>query len=166
VHVIVLAAGFSRRLGHPKQLVIYEGETLIRRAARIAGEVGEVVVVTTPQFADIEFPSTAVVINETPEEGMASSIRAGVAACDDDVLITLCDQPRVTADHLRALIAANAPIAATAYSGTLGVPAYFARLFRDELLALRGDHGAKRIIEAHQDLVAAIPFADAAFDVD
>jgi molybdenum cofactor cytidylyltransferase len=163
VHVIVLAAGFSRRLGHPKQLVVYEGETLIRRAARIAGEVGEVIVVTTPEFANIDSP---VVINNKADEGMASSIRAGVAACDDDVLITLCDQPRVTADHLRALIAANAPIAATAYSGTLGVPAYFAREFRDELLALRGDHGAKRIIEAHRDVVVAIPFADAAFDVD
>jgi CTP:molybdopterin cytidylyltransferase MocA len=163
VHVIVLAAGFSRRLGHPKQLVVYEGETLIARAARIASEVGEVIVVTTPQFANVAFP---IVINETPDEGMASSIRAGVAACDDDVLITLCDQPRVTAEHLRALVAANAPIAATAYRGTLGVPAYFAREFRDELLALRGDHGAKRIIEAHRDVVAAIPFEDAALDVD
>ena len=168
MHVIVLAAGFSRRLGHPKQLVVYEGETLTARAARIAGEVGEVLVVTTPQFAEIEFASAGptVVINETPEEGMASSIRSGVAACDDDVMIMLCDQPRVTADHLRALIAANAPIAATAYSGTLGVPAYFAREFREELLALRGDHGAKRIIEAHHDVVVAIPFADAALDVD
>jgi molybdenum cofactor cytidylyltransferase len=163
VHVIVLAAGFSRRLGHPKQLVVYEGETLIRRAARIAGEVGEVIVVTTPEFANVDFP---VVINNKADEGVASSIRAGVAACDDDVLITLCDQPRVTADHLCALIAANAPIAATAYSGTLGVPAFFAREFRVELLALRGDHGAKRIIEAHRDVVVAIPFADAAFDVD
>jgi molybdenum cofactor cytidylyltransferase len=163
VHVIVLAAGFSRRLGHPKQLVVYQGETLIRRAARIAAEVGDVIVVTTPQFANIDFPG---VINSEADEGMASSIRAGVAACDDDVLITLCDQPRVTADHLRALVAANAPIAATAYNGTLGVPAYFARQFRDELLSLRGDQGAKRIIEAHQDVVAAIPSADAAFDVD
>ena len=163
MHVIVLAAGFSRRRGSPKQLVEIDGETLIHRAARIASEVGETIVVTTPQFADLEFQ---VIINEEAEEGIASSIRAGVAACDDDVLITLCDQPYVTADHLRALANADAPIAATSYSGTVGVPAYFARQFRDELLALRGDHGAKRIIEAHRDVVKVIPFEAAAVDVD
>lgn len=161
--MIVLAAGFSRRRGAPKQWVEIDGETLIHRAARIATEVGEVIVVTTREFADLEF---RVVINESADEGMASSIRAGVAACDDDVLITLCDQPHVTADHLRALVSANAPIAATAYSGTIGVPAYFAAEFRDELLALRGDVGAKRIIEAHRDVVKAIPFEAAAIDVD
>lgn len=139
-----------------------DGETLIHRAARIASEVDEVIVVTKPAFV-VEYPT---IINENADEGIASSIRAGVAACDDDVLITLCDQPYVTAEHLRALVAANAPIAATAYSGTIGVPAYFAREFRDELLALRGDHGAKRVIEAHRDVVKAIPFEAAAIDVD
>ena len=163
MHVIVLAAGFSRRRGSPKQLVVIDGETLIHRAARIASEVGDVIVVTTPSFADLEF---RVVINEEAEEGIASSIRAGVAACDDDVLITLCDQPHVTADHLRALVNANAPLAATAYGGTVGVPAYFAREFRDELMTLRGDQGAKRIIEAHRDVVKAIAFEAAAVDVD
>lgn len=163
MHVIVLAAGFSRRRGSPKQLVEIDGETLIHRAARMGSEVGEVIVVTTREFSNLPFP---VVINEEAEEGIASSIRAGVAACDDDVLITLCDQPYVTADHLRALAAANAPIAATGYSGTIGVPAYFARRFRDELLALRGDHGAKRIIEANRHAVKVIPFDAAAFDVD
>ena len=160
--MIVLAAGFSRRRGASKQLFEIDGETLIHRAARIASEVGEVIVVTRREFA-VPFRT---VINEDAEEGMASSIRAGVAACDDDVLITLCDQPDVTAEHLRALVNANAPIAATAYSGTLGVPAYFAREFRDELLALRGDAGAKRIIEAHREVVKSIEFEDAAIDVD
>jgi molybdenum cofactor cytidylyltransferase len=165
VHVIVLAAGFSRRLGHPKQLVEFEGEPLIRRAARIAVQVAETIVVTTPPFAGL-VRDFRVVINAEAEEGMAASIRAGVSACDDDVLITLCDQPRVTAEHLRVLAAADAPIAATQYSGTIGVPAYFAREFRDELLALRGDQGAKRIIDAHREVVRAVVFEDAAFDVD
>ena len=160
--MIVLAAGFSRRRGgSPKQLVTIDGETLIRRAARIASEVGEVIVVTTP-----EFPVPFRMVMNPANDGIASSIRAGVAACDGDVLITLCDQPYVTAEHLRALANANAPIAASAYSGTLGVPAYFAREFREELLSLRGDQGAKRIIEAHRDVVKAIPFEAAAIDVD
>ena len=160
---IVLAAGASRRLGHPKQLVEFEGEPLIVRAARIASAVAPTVVVTRPEFADL-VPHA--VINEAPDEGIASSIRAGVNACDGDVLLMLCDQPLITSAHLRALVDAHAPIAATAYSGTLGVPALFAAEFRDELLALRGDVGAKKVIEAHRDLVAAVAFERAAVDVD
>jgi CTP:molybdopterin cytidylyltransferase MocA len=105
-------------------------------------------------------------VNDHAAEGIASSIRLGVAACDGDVLLVLCDQPGVTATHLRALIDAGAPIAATAYSGIVGVPAFFSRAYRDELLALRGDSGARRVIEAHREVVAAIPFEEAAIDID
>lgn len=163
VNVIVLAAGASRRLGHPKQLVPFDGETLIARAARIASETGDAIVVTTRAFSDA-VAGVRVVINDEADEGMASSIRAGVAACSGDVLIMLCDQPHVTADHLRAL--RGAPIVATGYAGAVGVPAFFASELRDELLALRGDAGAKRIIEAHRDLVKVVPFEAAAIDVD
>lgn len=160
---IVLAAGASRRLGHPKQLVEYEGETLLARAARIASEVAPAIVVTRREFASMV---SHAIVNEAPDEGIASSIRLGVAACDGDVLLMLCDQPLITAEHLRALVDAHAPIAATAYSGTLGVPAYFAKEFREELLALRGDAGAKRVIEAHRELVVGIGFEAGAADID
>lgn len=160
---IVLAAGFSRRLGYPKQLVQFEGETLLARASRIAREVGRTIVVTRAEFAPL-VPDA--IVNDEAEEGIASSIRAGVRACDGDVLLMLCDQPRITVEHLRALIDAHAPIAATAYAGTLGVPAFFTAKFREELLALRGDAGAKRVIEAHREVVAGVAFEDAAIDVD
>ena len=163
MNVIVLAAGASRRLGYPKQLVQFEGETLIRRAARIASEVGDAIVVTTRAFADA-VRDVCVVINDEADEGIASSIRAGVAACDGDVLLMLCDQPHVTADHLGAL--RDAPIVATGYAETIGVPAFFARQFRDELLALRGDVGAKKVIEAHRDVVKVVAFEAAAVDID
>jgi molybdenum cofactor cytidylyltransferase len=154
VVAVVLAAGFSRRLGRPKQEVVFEGETLLARATRVAGEVADEVVVVTRE------------INPEAEEGMASSIRAGVARAGTDarILITLCDQPLVTADHLRALIAIDAPIVATAYSGIAGVPAIFAPEFVPELLALRGDVGARSIIEKHG--AKLVFFDDAAMDVD
>src|SRR5438046_3962729 len=139
----------------------------MRRAARIASEVGDAIVVTTRAFADAVRDVCVVinvVINDEADEGMASSIRAGVAACDGDVLLMLCDQPHVTADHLRAL--RDAPIVATGYAETIGVPADFARQFLDELLALRGDVGAKKVIEAHRDVVKVVRFEGAAFDVD
>jgi len=160
---IVLAAGFSRRLGHPKQLVEFEGETLLARASRIAREVAPTIVVTRREFAEL-VPDA--IVNEDAEEGIASSIRAGVAACDGDVLLMLCDQPLITAGHLRALVDAHAPIAATAYSGTLGVPAFFAAEFREELLALQGDSGAKSVIERHRGVVVGVVFEGAATDVD
>ena len=154
VTAIVLAAGFSRRLGRPKQDVIFEGETLLERARRVASEAADDVIVVTREN------------NPEAEEGMASSIRAGVSAAPAGarILITLCDQPLVTAAHLRALIAVDAPIVATGYSGIAGVPAIFAPQFVPELLALRGDVGARSIIERHGAHVIA--FEDAAVDVD
>jgi molybdenum cofactor cytidylyltransferase len=154
VTAIVLAAGASRRLGRPKQNELYEGETLLDRATRIAREAADEVIVVTRA------------VNPFADEGMASSIRVGVARAGSGsrILIMLCDQPRVTADHLRALIAVEAPIVATGYAGIAGVPAVFAPQFVPELLALRGDVGARSVIERHGAHV--IPFEDAAFDVD
>ncbi|MGZ8781636.1 MAG: nucleotidyltransferase family protein [Thermoanaerobaculia bacterium] len=154
VVAIVLAAGFSRRLGRPKQTLVFEGETLLDRATRVAREVADDVVIVTREN------------NPDAEEGMASSVRAGVALAGNDarLLITLCDQPLVTADHLRALIAIDAPIVATGYAGIAGVPAIFAPEFVPELLALRGDRGARAVIERHGARV--VFFEDAAVDVD
>ena len=163
---IVLAAGFSRRLGQPKQLVDWEGEPLVRRAARIAVDAAPTIVVVAHDAVREALEGLDVTIVDNPEagEGMASSIRRGIAACEGDVLLMLCDQPLITAQHLRALIDAKATIAATGYRGIAGVPAFFASSLRDELLALRGDVGARRIIEGHEHVV--VPFEGAALDVD
>jgi len=162
---IVLAAGASKRLGRPKQLVHFEGEPLVVRAARTAAAVAPVIVVIPPNAAIREVLRGFTTI-ENMGEGMASSLRCGVAETTGDVLIVLCDQPQITSEHLRALIDAHAPIAATGYSGISGVPAFFSAKFRDELLALRGDAGARTIIDAHRNEVVTIPFEAAAFDVD
>ena len=163
--IIVLAAGASKRLGRPKQLVHFEGEPLVVRAARTAAAVAPTIVVISPALRDA-IRGFEVVENPNATEGMASSIRAGVQATSGDVLIMLCDQPLITSEHLRALVDARAPIAATGYSGISGVPAFFAAKFREELLALRGDAGARSVIDAHRDEVVTIPFEAAGFDVD
>ena len=154
VVALVLAAGSSSRLGRPKQNVVFDSETLLARATRIAREAADEVIVVTREN------------NPHADEGMASSIRAGVAQVGGNarILITLCDQPLVTAEHLRALIAVGAPIVASGYGGIAGVPAVFAPEFIPELLALRGDRGARSIIAKHDAVV--IPFPDAAVDVD
>jgi molybdenum cofactor cytidylyltransferase len=156
VVAVVLAAGFSTRLGTPKQDIVFEHETLLERATRLARSVADDVIVVTRE------------LNPDAAEGIASSIRAGVrlAAPNARILIMLCDQPRITIGHLRDLVSIDVPIVATGYAGIAGVPAVFAPEFASELLALRGDRGARVVIEAHRGVARVVTFEDAAVDID
>lgn len=166
VTAIVLAAGFSRRFGSAKQLFTYFDEPLVRRAARVAREVAPVIVVIPNDAAirqALDGLDVTIVENGERAEGMASSIRAGVRACEGDVLLTLCDQPGVVSAHLRKLIDAHAPIVGSGYDGTIGVPAFFSSAYREQLLALRGDTGAKSLLVNPN--VHVVPLVDSA-DID
>ena len=136
---IVLAAGASRRLGEPKQLVFLRGETLLERAARVAREAGLdpvyiVFGVVVSGGHDVDFgvgklDGCTPLVNEGAAEGMASSIRVGVGAAGEDgvdgVVVMACDQPAVSAGHLRELMAGGGEVVASEYAGRRGVPAYF-----------------------------------------
>jgi len=168
VHVtaIVLAAGASSRFGAAKQHLVFRGETLLGRAIRIALEAGcdRVLAVVRPGDSA---EGAEVIENAEAHQGISTSIRAGVlAAGGTRVLITLCDQPLITANHLRALLSTDAPIVATSYADTIGVPAVFDARFAGELTALTGDRGARSIIDAHRREVVAIPFEVGAVDID
>ena len=88
VAAIIIAAGSSSRLGQPKQLLALDGEMLLQRTVRIAREAGAapVLVVLGAHREEIEarvdLSGTSIVLNRDWEEGMASSIRAGVEALD------------------------------------------------------------------------------------
>jgi molybdenum cofactor cytidylyltransferase len=82
----------------------------------------------------------------------------------------VCDQVRLTAGHLNALIDAfgrtpDRPVA-SAYSGSAGVPALFPRALFGELLLLKGDRGAKRVLLAHAEELVTLPWPDGTLDVD
>ena len=181
IGAILLAAGGSSRLGRPKQLVEFEGEPLIRRAAvALAGSVYFPVIVVLGAESDAsraEIASLPVyhTVNEEWQEGMSSSIRAGLlkmlelAPDIDAVLISLCDQPRVTAEMLTGLAlrfrAGDSPIVASAYKGTAGVPALFSRELFTSLLNLKGDKGARHLIRGSETVVTVdLPAAE--FDID
>lgn len=177
---IVLAAGKSSRLGHPKQLIVHAGETLVRRAALAALEAGadRVVVVLGSDAArvalDLNIPSVEIVINEEWESGLASSLAAGVRAITakhscDAVMVTLADQPLVDAAALERLISAfdaNHRIVAAAYAGTIGVPAIFGSEHIPELLLLKGDLGAGQWMRARMSEVTPVPLPEAELDID
>jgi CTP:molybdopterin cytidylyltransferase MocA len=112
ISAVLLAAGASQRLARPKQLLVWQGETLVRRAARSALEAGvdELIVVVGAErdavVAALAGLDLRVVTNERWHEGMGTSIAAGVgAASGDAVLLLLADQPGVDATLLAALIA-------------------------------------------------------------
>ena len=169
IAAVVLAAGASVRLGEPKQLVVIAGETLLERAVQTAREAGcaPVVVVLGAEAERIrercDFGSAVVTVNEAWEEGMASSIRAGVGAVGgaDGVVLMTCDQPAVTVEHLLALTAAG-EVTASAYSGRRGVPAYFPAASFPALVRLTGDAGARELLRG----AATVELIGGELDVD
>lgn len=183
VAAIILAAGASRRLGQPKQLLVYGGETLLARSIRLADEAGAVPVFAVlgadhEKFRAVGGVKNAIfVINENWEQGIASSIHAGLAALDEvgptvpGVLILGCDQPRLTAAHLCALIArftrrTKPCIVASAYAGVHGIPAVFPRIAFPHLLALSGDKGARALLAKPPCPLITVPFEGGEVDID
>jgi molybdenum cofactor cytidylyltransferase len=183
IPAIVLAAGASQRLGQPKQLLVHQGEFLIERAIRLAKEAGAapVIAVLGAHFeiicASIELNDAILSINDRWKQGIASSIHAGlktleaVAMRAAGVLILSCDQPRLSAAHLRALIEAFSAqdqpvIVASAYAGVHGVPGVFPRSVFADLLALKGDKGAHAMLVKPPCNLIALPFEGGEVDID
>jgi CTP:molybdopterin cytidylyltransferase MocA len=174
---VLLAAGASRRLGRPKQLLVWRGETLVRRAARAALEAGvdELVVVAgaekTAVAAALEGLDLRLVENPLWPEGIGGSIAAGVgAASGAAVLLLLVDQPGVDAALLAELVAgmeAGHERVACSYGGVIGAPALFSA--PSDLAALRelsGDRGARALLRRSGAPVLPIPAEQAAHDID
>ena len=172
----ILAAGASSRLGQPKQLLRFEGQSLVERAARaaLAADIARVLVVVGRDALAIadelrDLP-VEILVNEDWPEGMASSVRCAVngAGDADALLLTPCDLPLLSSAHLRALMEQyereNAPIVASRYNETLGAPLVIARSLWPELLQLHGDVGARRVIMRHD--ASFIEWPDGARDVD
>jgi molybdenum cofactor cytidylyltransferase len=171
---IVLAAGASRRLGHPKQLVPIGGTPLVRRIAietraacdRVAVVIGANAGFIAPVLDDLD---VTLVWNGAWRDGMSSSIRAGLRWARqvdaDAAILCACDQPRLDRAHLARLQGHGEDrVVASRYAGVLGVPALFPRRTFDLLETLRGDQGARRLLEAVAPI--AIDWPDGAIDLD
>jgi CTP:molybdopterin cytidylyltransferase MocA len=178
-HVLVLAAGAARRFGSPKQLARLGGESLLQRAVARATEVAgqSVSVVLGAHAADIvpllRHSAANVVIIRGWEEGLASSLRAGVTqlpAGTEAVLVTLADQVAVTGFDLKRLIEAwhRQPdwIIAASYGGGTGVPAIFPAHAFSALQELRGDVGARLVLHRMADRCVRVAMPNAAIDID
>ncbi len=157
IAAVVLAAGASARLGEPKQLTILGSETLLERTIRTVREAGCVPIVVLVGAAHEEILAhsrlgdAVPVINNEWMEGMASSIRLGIRTLGmigkdaEGALLMTCDQPAVTAEHLRRLMMGQ-EVKASRYAGRNGVPAYFPKKYFGSLMALTGDVGARTLL--------------------
>lgn len=179
---VILAAGGSTRLGQPKQLLLLQGESLVRRVVRAAAEGGctRVAVVAGSDSerigAELAETSAQLVANPNWQRGIGSSIRAGVKHLIDSkdqpeaILLLSCDQPFVDARLISALIAtweiSGKAMVASRYANTLGVPALFDRSCFEALLALPDDSGAKGLLESCASEVGEVEFEAGAFDID
>jgi molybdenum cofactor cytidylyltransferase len=182
VGAIILAAGGATRFGGAKQLMKFQGETLVRRALRAAAEGGcAPVAVVVGDFGALitdEVAETPGCVVENPEwpRGIGTSIRCGLRFLLGSkprlnaVIVLACDQPFVEGKTVAALIAqhqeSGKAIVASHYANTFGVPALFDRSCFGALLALPDDSGAKALIESRPGEVASIEFEKGAIDID
>jgi molybdenum cofactor cytidylyltransferase len=123
----------------------------------------------------VDVSEVTIAVNKDWAEGMASSIRCGVETLKKEedieaVIIMICDQPGITVSVLTTLIETwrmtGKPVVVSEYDGITGPPALFERVIFDELLQLKGDSGARKIVEKDKSRIAAISFPAGKTDID
>lgn len=180
--IIILAAGNSSRLGQPKQLLAYKNTTLLKHTiAAVSNISNAVIIVVTGANKDLiekELNADKINIRYNPnwESGMSSSINQGLSdllLLDPDCqscIFSVCDQPYITPLIFENLITEYQKTAkgiiASSYSETLGTPVLFDKKYFNELLALKGQEGAKKIINRFPDDTISIPFEKGNIDID
>jgi len=174
---VVLAAGASSRLGQPKQLLEFRGATLLDATLTTARASGfDQILVTLGGGFDavrktVDLTGLEVVPNPDFESGCASSIRSAIGRVDenaDGIVLLLGDQPGVTVDAIRVLLARAAPssVGVCRYDDALGHPLWFHRRMFDTLTSLHGDKAVWKLVDAGEDVVEVRVPGPVPLDVD
>ena len=167
---LLLAAGSATRFGSDKlRHELPHGVPIAVQAARhLKLEIPRVIAVIKPEselMRPLEAEGCEIVVCENAAEGMGASLACAARAAGeaDGYLIALADMPflrRTTIAAVRDALAAGAPLAAPYFRARRGHPVGLARRFYQELLTLRGDEGAKRVIAANEKQMVKIPVGD------
>ena len=180
--IVILAAGASKRMGEPKQLLAWGNSTLIeyiiQKALKV--EVNEVTVVLGANYNTInnkikKYPIN-IINNIDWKAGLSSSISKAVSHYSveskiDALIVILADQPFITDDYLNRMLSNFTPnqnqIKATRYEdGKLGIPVLFDKFYFDELLCLNGDIGANHILQNNKNYVDVLEVSFSNVDID
>lgn len=180
--IILLAAGTSSRLGKPKQLLKFNETTLLQntiiQAKRLPNSFLLVVTGAYKEAIDLEVATTDTqsVHNPDWQLGIASSIAIGLKKLQEvkptihTCIISVCDQPYISTAIFKDLIhkynESGKGIVASEYANTVGTPVLFSDSYFNELLNLKGNEGAKKILQHYKEDVAAVPFEKGAIDID
>ena len=181
VSVIILAAGKSTRMGTQKLCMQLGQHTMLEQTVDnyLASKVNDVIVVIGHEAPNIKkllpHKTVSIVHNPRYEEGIGTSISAGIKTVKDDmqsVVIALADQPYVRSDTIDYIIDEhrknNKGISVPVYKGIRGNPAIFDIKYKEDLLTLEGDTGGKQITSRYPDDVfeIAIESEEVIADID
>ncbi len=182
IAAIILAAGSSGRMGSPKQLLPYNNSTLLKNVlipvSKLFPQSTYLVLGANADLiqANIAPGDYRIILNTHWTNGMAGSVITGLQAAANDfpdldaVIFLAADQPYVTASHIASMVdsylSTDKPIIASTYNGSIGVPALFDRKLFPELEKLKGDAGARQIINQAGEAVWSIPLANGHIDID
>jgi len=183
IEILLLAAGSSTRLGQSKQLLEYKGETLINHSIHVALESGanNLVVVLGSEYEmhqrHIKHLNLDIVYNPYWQKGIGSSIKAGLTFLINEnnnkteaLIIMVCDQVYLESSHLKNIILkykeTKAKVIASRYKNTLGVPSLFDKSLFEEILTLKDDEGAKKIIQSNSNNLFFVELPNGHVDID
>jgi len=169
ISVVILAAGESKRMGQPKQLMPLGGSTILEQTVDnyLNSEVNEVIVVLGHRAEEmsqlLDGKPVMVAVNPAYRQGMGTSIAVGlslIGAQAQGVMLALAEQPFIDRRAINQLIAAfgahDKGIVIPSYNDQRGHPVIFASKYREELLGLTGDIGGRQIISRHPDDILEI----------
>jgi molybdenum cofactor cytidylyltransferase len=172
IAAVILASGFSQRMGRSKLTLELEGKTFLQRAVEAAQDahgVGRLLVVVQPEDEGLVPSGPAVVLNPEAALGQSASIRLAAAALAADpgceaVIFSVVDQPLLQPEVFdtlaQAWAAGRGEILVSSYAGQRGSPVLFARRFLDELQQISGDIGGREVMRRHPELVAEVEMPD------
>ncbi|HET9228258.1 MAG TPA: nucleotidyltransferase family protein [Thermoanaerobaculia bacterium] len=173
---VLPAAGASRRMGRPKLLLPFRGDTVVGSLVRSLreGGISEIVLVTAPGDEALQsWAATAgvrVAVNPAPERGMLSTILEGVATIDESQLLAVCpaDLPALLASTVRTVLAAGSHLAVPSYRGRRGHPLVISAELIPEIRTLHLDVGLRELLDRHPEKLRVIEVDDpgAVRDVD
>lgn len=177
--VLVLAAGASRRMGRPKQLLPYKGTTFLGHTIALAKTVAQEVLVVLGANAEYIKPilpeKIDFVVNADWEKGMGTSIALGVKTLveknsPEALLVLLVDQPLIDASYLKKMLEEGrkhpTKIIATAYGKRRGVPTIFSHTHFKKLMKLNADYGAKKYMAQLSEEIVVLDAKDKVLDID
>ncbi len=182
IQLLLLAAGGSKRMKEPKQLLSWSGTTLIEHQIHNLMATGKILSVVVGAYSNRVIPlidslPVNIIKNDNWQYGMGSSISKGIQDIHrkhpklDAVLISLIDQPLLTTQHFNKMFEVFKPgndqiIVSNSKDSWAGAPVLFDKTYIQELIQLQGDEGAKKITNQYKSSVLAVDAGDVLIDMD